>query len=232
MERFVRPEMVTIREVSSNSSAADEAEQKFIDVSEQELYEFPLNALSAHSDSVRILNAFGNRFKSIPLLALLSLSSLHELHLDHNELMSLPAEINTLANLQSLSLHDNRLQELPDSLFTLTMLRTLRLDRNQLRQLPDSLGQCRNLELLHVDGNPLISLPESIGELEYLRDLGIGTCSELTSLPSSLARLPLVSIWIYSPSAIQCIPDEVLYNPEPGVISSFLRNRRTPSSSD
>ena len=83
-------------------------------------------ALLAHNNWLASLKGGGN------------LKDLHDLRvfdLHHNELTSLPDDINLLASLQVLNLEDNKLKTLPPTLAQLKNLQTLNLKGETLQAL-------------------------------------------------------------------------------------------------
>lgn len=203
-----------------------ESNKSEVDISNTNIQVLP----DVYHESLEVFNAFGNSVETIPTSIFTTASRLRELYLDHNKITSVPREINNLRELMVLSLHDNLLEVLPDEIGELRNLLELRLDRNRLSSLPDSICLCKSLTLLHIDGNPLTALPASIGDLDQLKDLGIGHCPYISQLPSSLGKLSDLSIWIYSPSAIEGIPESVLYDPSTGAISGYIRGHFPTSS--
>jgi Leucine-rich repeat (LRR) protein len=77
--------------------------------------------------------------------------SLLALHLAHNSLVSLPAELPAaLPALRSLDLSHNALSELPQTLGEMACLTWLALSHNQLRDLPASITTLQQLHTLHA----------------------------------------------------------------------------------
>lgn len=192
-----------------------------LDLSETDIESLP----DVYNSDTEVVKAFGNRIEYLHDSLFTACSLLRELHLDHNMLKVIPAGIGLLLELRVLSLHDNALVTLPDEIGRLINMEECRLDRNKLVALPDSLCRCEALTLLHIDGNPLTVLPASMGSLANLRDLGIGSCPNLTALPKSLGNLSELAIWVLSPSIIADIPESVLYDPSAGVVSAYIRGR-------
>ena len=141
------------------------------------------------------------------------LTSLTYLGLQHNELVSLPAEVFTgRTALRKLLLHDNALVLLPADVFTgLTSLDSLWLTDNALVSLPAGVfSGLTSLELLHLRNNKLVSLPaEVFSGLTSLKLLNLRE-NELVSLPaevfSGLEALELLSL---SRNALVSLPAEV-----------------------
>ena len=73
------------------------------------------------------------------LNAIFSITSLKVLHLDSNQLTTLPSTIGNLTNLTDLYLGNNQLTILPESIGELTSLEYLGLSDNQLSTLPASI---------------------------------------------------------------------------------------------
>lgn len=73
------------------------------------------------------------------------------LRIDHNELVSLPAEIGCLSNLEQLTASSNKLKSLPDSICNLSKLKLLDIRNNNLLSLPLTIYQNRSLESLLLD---------------------------------------------------------------------------------
>jgi CCR4-NOT transcription complex subunit 6 len=86
------------------------------------------------------------------------------LHIPHNQIQRLPAEIGNLKQLQFMDISGNRLTILPPELGKCTELKELLLFDNQIRDLPGELGTLYRLELLGLEGNPL---PDAIKMMLY-----------------------------------------------------------------
>ncbi len=91
------------------------------------------------------------------------LTGLEELHLEGNQLESLPANIFlSLTSLRELWLYVNQLAELPDGVFSsLTSLELLQLGGNRFRSVPKEVfSDLPRLKSLGLSSNPLAELPE------------------------------------------------------------------------
>ena len=102
---------------------------------------------------------------------------LQKLHLAHNKLDHLPAEISRLRALKHLDLSYNELTELPEEIGMLTNLETLYLFGNQIQNLPGEMGYLYKLKMLGIVGNPLeeeiasrIRDDDTQGLIQFLRE--------------------------------------------------------------
>jgi Leucine rich repeat len=98
--------------------------------------------------------------------AVLALTHLRTLILEHNELSALPDGVGELRELAVLRAAHNQLEVLPNSLEQLTQLSVLDASYNRLLLLqPDLFQRCSTLEGLKLGCNFLPSLPSTIGTL-------------------------------------------------------------------
>lgn len=100
-----------------------------------------------------------------------------------------PKEILILEKLEDLHLQHNELITLPPMICNIASLKKLRLGANLLETLPASICNLKNLELLTLWSNNLSELPDEIGELTNLRALNISSNENLKSLPDTITRL-------------------------------------------
>lgn len=115
------------------------------------------------------------------------LSSLVQLNLSENHIVTLPISIGSLSRLTNLDLHSNHVYSLPDSIGQLSSLTDLDLHGNRLKTLPASIGDLSSLTNLNLSANQLSSLPESIGNLTNLKSLNIET-NEIEELPYTIGK--------------------------------------------
>ncbi|XP_019968526.2 volume-regulated anion channel subunit LRRC8D [Paralichthys olivaceus] len=123
------------------------------------------------------------------LLSLAHLRRLSCLRLAYNHVVVLPASVGVLRGLELLDLSNNQLQSLPSALFTLRLLCRLLLAGNLLEELPMEIKSLQLLTELDLSGNRLEKLPPELfsGCLE-LRILNVAhNC--LSSLPCGIAAL-------------------------------------------
>jgi Leucine-rich repeat (LRR) protein len=113
---------------------------------------------------------------------------LSRLHLDVNQLRTLPSEFGQLSNLRFLRLGSNQFAQFPLALCQLSQLEELDCNNNQLESLPGEIRAFVNLRFLNLFNNPLTSLPEEIGCLTALEILNLN-CNRLTALPRQIVTL-------------------------------------------
>ncbi|XP_067312058.1 volume-regulated anion channel subunit LRRC8D [Pseudorasbora parva] len=127
------------------------------------------------------------------LLGLQHLRRLSCLRLAYNQVLALPASVGVLRSLEILDLAHNQLQNLPSSLFTLRRLRRLLLAGNLLEDLPSEVGALTLLSELDLSANRLERLPKELfGSCVELRSLNVSNNS-LGSLPAGLCGLTQLS---------------------------------------
>jgi hypothetical protein len=107
----------------------------------------------------------------------------------HPKVNWVPREILIIENLEDLHLQYNDLESLPSTVCNITTLKKLRLGGNSLDSLPASIKDLKKLGLLTLWSNNLKSLPEEIGELVNLKALNISDNANLNYLPASIIRL-------------------------------------------
>lgn len=157
-------------------------------------------------------------------------SKLQVLHLDHNDLESVPYGLFSLTvNIQDLALHNNALTAIPSDICRLKSLKTLRLDNNNLKELPESIGDCTNLAELHLDGNKSLAiLPSSCGNLERLHHILMRDVV-VVELPLTMYRCISLEFITFEEKYLLDPPPEVM-NGGPDCIRAYLleKYRRSP----
>ncbi|KAJ7992715.1 hypothetical protein DPEC_G00281550 [Dallia pectoralis] len=140
--------------------------------------------------SLRSLDLQHNSLRTLEeLLGLAHLRRLSCLRLAHNRILSLPASVGVLRALELLDLGYNQLQSLPLALFNLHRLHRLLLAGNLLEELPAEIGALTFLNELELSGNRLETLPpELFSHCLELRSLNVSHNS-LGSLPPGLRNL-------------------------------------------
>jgi len=111
-----------------------------------------------------------------------------ELHLDYNNLKTLPDSIGKLSSLIILNLNGNQFKTLPESLAKLGALEILDLRSNKFEILPAVINKLKKLKALWLEYNALSTLPESIGQLSSLKTLSVFS-NQITTLPESISKL-------------------------------------------
>uniref|UniRef100_A0A3Q3E928 Si:ch211-106h11.1 n=1 Tax=Labrus bergylta TaxID=56723 RepID=A0A3Q3E928_9LABR len=141
--------------------------------------------------------------------ALLALSNLRTLDLQHNNMRTLE-ELLTLAHLrQLLDLSNNQLRSLPPALFSLRRLRRLLLAGNLLKELPAEVKTLQLLTELDLSGNRLESLPsELFSSCVELRILNVAHNS-LSSLPGGIAASGHLSRLDLRSNSLEELPAEL-----------------------
>ncbi|XP_056143735.1 volume-regulated anion channel subunit LRRC8D [Lampris incognitus] len=139
---------------------------------------------------LRTLDLQHNNLRTLEeLLSFSHLRHLSCLRLAHNRVLALPASVGVLRGLEHLDLANNQLQSLPLALFSLHRLRRLLLSGNLLEELPAEVKALHLLTELDLSQNRLERLPPELfrGCLE-LRIINVAhNC--LSSLPPGLGAL-------------------------------------------
>ncbi|XP_047261441.1 LRR repeats and ubiquitin-like domain-containing protein At2g30105 isoform X2 [Capsicum annuum] len=160
-------------------------------LSECNLKALPDEVLTCGS-SARVLDLSHNSIQHLPAM-INSLSSLHRLILNGNEIMDNSLSWEELASLKSLmviliSLNQNHIATLPRVISTLTSLRQLHIAHNYLTGLPSEIGQLTSLEVLKVNNNRIHSIPENIGGCASLVEVDLSS-NLLVELPETISKL-------------------------------------------
>ncbi|KAM9746239.1 volume-regulated anion channel subunit LRRC8D [Menidia menidia] len=140
--------------------------------------------------NLRTLDLQHNNLRTLEeLLSLAHLRRLSGLKLAYNRVLALPASIGVLRGLELLDLSNNQLKGLPPALFTLRRLRRLLLAGNLLKELPSEVKALHLITELDLSGNRLESLPPDLfSSCLELRILNVAHNS-LGSFPSGIAAL-------------------------------------------
>jgi len=97
------------------------------------------------------LNVANTHLSSIPQQLCSSLTNLVHLHLNHNELSTIPSEISLLVNLVELFLNSNELLTVPSQFSSLTKLKYLHLQCNRLTSVPIQFSALTRLDNMTID---------------------------------------------------------------------------------
>jgi Leucine-rich repeat (LRR) protein len=82
------------------------------------------------------------------------------LHLDNNQLESIPEELESNVHMKKLTLNSNKFFLFPDVILKLSSLEVLNLASNQITELPPELPMCNsNLKMLALQHNGIHKLP-------------------------------------------------------------------------
>jgi len=177
--------------------------KKVVDLSKQELTEFPVFSQEELEQLVE-LNLSHNSIASIPP-EIRHCSRLKVLNLNNNQLTSLPSELSRCRALIELHLQGNQLSTLPLTLGSLPQLKTLMLHDNPIHKVPDAIWALVSLERLYLSGCPITDFPLASGELTNLRELGVEKCG-LTQLPEGIGHLKRLTQLFARHNALRRIP--------------------------
>ena len=127
---------------------------------------------------------------SFPVFLVERSTEILSLHLDHNLMSVLPAEIGAFVNLISLDVSNNRMSKLSDDICRLPQLRTLVARNNCLENdsIPKDFGLMPNLMVLNLSGNSLTEVPMQFTELPELKCLYLGA-NRISSVPREIGNL-------------------------------------------
>ncbi|XP_070185155.1 leucine-rich repeat protein SHOC-2-like [Littorina saxatilis] len=144
---------------------------------------------------LQVFSANGNNFKTLPE-EFGSLTSLMEVHLCENELMSLPDSVAYLVNVKCLRLTGNQLSCLPEDFGELASLEELSVEENQLTKFPPTFALLDKLRILEASHNKLSVLPKFLGSLKSLTHLNVSSniVEKIPDSFSDLERLVCVDI--------------------------------------
>ena len=140
--------------------------------------------------------------------SLCALTGLKKLDLDGNEIAALPDAIGDLKELTYLNVGRNQLTALPDTLGALTGLTEFRAYNNKLTTLPDSIAALTQMKTLHLSFNKFTTLPKPIVRLTSLTTLNLG-CNQLVTLPDSIAALTALEKLHLGDNQLVTLPDSI-----------------------
>ncbi|CAJ1075674.1 volume-regulated anion channel subunit LRRC8D [Xyrichtys novacula] len=160
--------------------------------------------------NLRTLDLQHNNLRTLEeLLTLAHLRRLSSLRLAYNRVLVLPNSVGVLRGLELLDLSNNQLRSLPPALFSLRHLRRLLLAGNLFEELPAEVKALQLLTELDLSGNRLENLPHElfISCLE-LRTLNVAQNS-LSSLPKGIAALSHLSKLDLRSNSLEELPHEL-----------------------
>ena len=105
----------------------------------------------------------------LPQLA--GFTSITELNVSNQGLVSFPNSLCALTGLTELNAWSNKLTTLPDSIAALTQMKRLHLSGNKFATFPQPIVKLTSLTVLHLGSNQLVTLPDSIAALTALKTL-------------------------------------------------------------
>uniref|UniRef100_UPI003AB09304 volume-regulated anion channel subunit LRRC8D n=1 Tax=Centroberyx gerrardi TaxID=166262 RepID=UPI003AB09304 len=162
--------------------------------------------------NLRTLDLQHNNLRTLEeLLSLAHLRRLSCLRLAYNRVLALPASVGVLRGLELLDLANNQLQDLPPALFTLHRLRRLLLAGNLLEELPAEVKALQQLTELDLSGNRLETLPaELFSSCLELHILNVAHNS-LSSLPTEIGALTQLLRLDLRSNSLEELPAELGY---------------------
>nr|CAD7423029.1 unnamed protein product [Timema monikensis] len=152
--------------------------------------------------------------------------------LHHNQLSTLPLNINKFQNLKLLDISSNGLKELPEVLIScpltsliarnnnldndsfpksfslLNNLKELNLSGNNLTCFPEQVLELSKLKYLYLGGNQIQEIPKDIWKLTWLQILYMGG-NRLVEVPASVGQLRFLHGLILSDNMIESIPASI-----------------------
>ncbi|XP_041673053.1 volume-regulated anion channel subunit LRRC8D [Cheilinus undulatus] len=160
--------------------------------------------------NLRTLDLQHNNLRTLEeLLTLAHLRRLSCLRLAFNRVLVLPASVGVLRGLELLDLSNNQLRSLPPALFSLRRLRRLLLAGNLLEELSAEVKSLQLLTELDLSGNRLESLPlELFSRCLELRVLNVAHNS-LSALPAGIAALSQLSRLDLRSNSLEELPAEL-----------------------
>ncbi|KAI4799376.1 hypothetical protein KUCAC02_016974 [Chaenocephalus aceratus] len=160
--------------------------------------------------NLRTLDLQHNNLRTLEeLLSLAALRRLSCLRLAYNRVLALPASVAVLRGLELLDLSNNQLQSLPPALFTLHRLRKLFLAGNLLEVLPAEVKALQLLTELDVSGNRLEKLPSQLfSSCVELHILNVAHNS-LSALPRGVAALSRLCRLDLRSNSLEDLPAEL-----------------------
>ena len=166
------------------------------------------------------------------------LSSIKTLYLGRNFLSSLPPEMTGLA-LHELFMQDNKLLSLPAVVHVMgtgdvtstghptpPSLRVLDVSRNSIIALPTGIGEMKMLERLVLKQNKLKNLSYIMGGLKRLKVLDASS-NHISSIPSELAEMHSLEELYLQENQLIMIPNSLATGPRYLRVLNIARNRLT-----
>lgn len=166
---------------------------------------YELSNISACT-TLTYLHVDNNNIRSLPA-AFGSLSNLEVFTVSRNQLYSIPASISQCHNLRKLDCTANRIKTLPEELFACRKMTDLYISSNQILKIPIQIGMMDSLRWVFADNNSLSALPEAVGDLLQLQWFS-GAGNNLHALPPTICKLKHLSNLNLSSNKISELPVE------------------------
>ena len=159
----------------------------------------------AREDAVMEADFRAQGLEEIPIMTVMK--DLKRLHLDDNELKTLPDEIGSLTCLVQLTAKGNGILKLPSSLGKLRRLRLLDLSMNELKSLPSSMRKQTALRHLLLRNNVLETIERKPKQTEESHE-GAGEGSSSMDVSTSTCVIPVsVEFLDLQVNCLQSLPD-------------------------
>ncbi|KAF4957451.1 hypothetical protein FGADI_3087 [Fusarium gaditjirri] len=157
----------TDRVAEMNISGQSVSQGITIDLSHNNLFSLPDDAIDIINYNIERLALSHNRLSTIPpRLALCT--SLRYLNIRSNSICIFPPVLLELNRLEILDLSRNKLKALPEDIAKMTSLKVLAAQRNEIEHLPFCVAEMTSLLALKVDTNPLNPMLKRIVEAHSL----------------------------------------------------------------
>ena len=153
------------------------------------------------------LHLNNNQITTIPS-EIAQLTGLQRLYLYNNQITTIPSEIGQLTGLLKLYLGSNQITTIPSEIGLLTQLQELGLYNNQITTIPSEIGQLTELKALHLNNNQITTIPSEIGQLTGLQGLHLGS-NQITTIPSEIGQLTGLKALHLNNNQITTIPSEI-----------------------
>eukprot|EP00026_Physarum_polycephalum_P003439 Phypoly_transcript_03450.p1 GENE.Phypoly_transcript_03450~~Phypoly_transcript_03450.p1 ORF type:complete len:749 (+),score=104.58 Phypoly_transcript_03450:69-2315(+) len=145
------------------------------------------NIALPHGNTLEQLHLEHNNLTSLPEDFALASTRLCVLDLSNNQLQRIPHSISHLSVLRVLNLSNNNLTTLCDEVFSLPSVTELNISNNNVVDLPVA-NNMPNLTKLNLSNNPISILPAQLGQSTKLTNLDF-TGTQVQKLPKSMAAL-------------------------------------------
>ena len=171
----------------------------------QPLKDLPVKVCQLHT--LERLWVSHNQISSLPP-QLDQLNLLRELFLHKNNFEEIPTCVCKLPSLQVLWFSNNKITSIPDEVSLLTSLKRLHLDNNFITTLPPSLCELCQLEVLYLNHNTIHEVSDSIGKLKNLKRLYLQH-NMITELPRGFTRLTSIAMLLLDNNEIRNLKREI-----------------------
>lgn len=160
---------------------------KLLAYSDKQAGSIPEELFDAAADqSIATVNFSKNQLTSVPPRLLEFQSSLSEINLGFNRLISCSPDICKLLQLTHVDLRNNQLSDLPSEMQNLTKLRSIILIYNRFKSFPDVLYETLSLETILLANNQVCEVdPSRLMKLTHLSTLDLAN-NDLLNIPPEL----------------------------------------------